>query len=254
MGDSVAPFSILLTGREEQPRMEPYTDFVVSTSDDDQYFIVRRPNIGRNEEPDGLRISVDTNDSTNSTEIPDFSFLGALHEKLKQISNLALSDHITKCQQESEEQSGRTSGLRMPMNADEIRTIRLQSMFFSAVSPAISNARYMQYLVRYFCLPSYVYVVAFIYLDRLGSSQTLSSSGLLRLTPENTHRIIITTCFIAARILTPSLTHVNLAHFSRVGGASSADELRNLVVAFCQVIGQDFQVAKNEFKAMLEKL
>lgn len=80
-------------------KSDRYTDLVVSTSDDDQYFIVERPNIERSEDSDDqLHIFIDTTDSTALSEIPDFSFLGLLHEKLKQISCLTMRDHIKKCQ------------------------------------------------------------------------------------------------------------------------------------------------------------
>lgn len=65
-------------------------------------------------------------------------------------------------------------------------------------------------------LPLYVYVVTFIYLERLGSRQTLQNSGVLRLSPDNIHRIMTIEFFIDARVLTPSLTYAPLAHYSVV--------------------------------------
>lgn len=239
-----------------------YTDFMVSVADSDQDFILQLPRslITDGEASTGLSSSCGDHsiwhDRLHARE-PNFSFLGERHSKLMELSNKSLSNYITRCQQESEEIMGQFRGgnnTELVRFEEEREIIKLFSMFFSAMRPEISNARYVQRLVLYLALPSYVYVLAFIYIEKLGNSQMMTNPNLLRLTPDNTHRVVITACFIAAQMLAPSLSQVNFEHFSKVGGTQSADELQRLVAAFGKVIRQNFKVTKAEFRTMLEKL
>lgn len=239
-----------------------YTDFVVSVSGIDHDFIFRLPPSTTNDGEPSATLASSANDNSippdgSISGHPNFSFLGELHGKLLQLSNMSLSDYITDRQRQSEQSIALRNGesaSEISRNTEEREVLKLFSKFYSAVRPDISNEDYIKRLVPYLALPSYVYVVAFVFMERFFSCQTTTNLDMLRLTPDNTHRVLITACFLAAKILCPSLSHVNLAHFSKVGGTRSPDELQRLVAAFGRIIEQKFEVTKNEFKVMLETL
>lgn len=98
MIDSRIAFNITHRARlPKQSSVESYVDFVVSESYGDHDFIVRQCNNGSMQGPAALPNSIDDDSATPRSCLPDFWFLGGLHEELKRISNLTLSYRINKC-------------------------------------------------------------------------------------------------------------------------------------------------------------
>lgn len=127
---------------------------------------------------------------------------------------------------------------RMQTSTDiESRITRMEAMFYSSIDPSISLEKYVNRLARFLALPSYVYVVAFIYINRLKEYAHLSN-----LCAANTHRIILSALFVSARILTPHLEQVNAKHFGHVGGTSE-EEMTRLADAFaCLIVLREMKI------------
>lgn len=236
--------------KEHNPvRFEQYS---VNVSHTDDNFIVSGQCARDNLQSPEIQSSSITVNCIIDTGVPNFAFLGHLDVKLRRLTDKTLSNYITKCAQDS---FYNDHYYRIGRMTEEEKTITtLQSMFYSALRPDISNAHYIQQLVKYLCLPSYVYVLAFVYLKRMGEKKTNNGLHLMRLDQDNMHRLVITACYISAKILTPKLKHATASQFSNAGGTKSAHEVRMLVSAFCELIGYDFHVTKAEFIHMLERL
>lgn len=246
--------------QETQPKQHPtgigFKLFCVTKSSFGEDFVVLEDQALTNQQSHETQFySITVNDNSDPI-VPNFTFLGHLDARLKCLTDKALINYIKKCERKSiSTEFAEDSYCTIGNMTDEEKIITsLQSRFYSAVQPDISNTRYLQRLVKCLCLPSYVYVLAFVYLERLGDKKTNGGYHLLRLTPDNMHRLVITAFYISAKILTPDLSHVTPERFSKASGTKSADEVRSLVSAFGQLIGQDFHVTKTEFTHMLERL
>lgn len=189
---------------------------------------------------------------------PDFDFLAPLHNKLWCMTDGTLSKYMTKLIQSNNDFDYTTvntdAQYNSPNNANKTHMITLQAMFYSAVRPDISNATYIRMVVRQLSLPSYVYVLAFVYLERLDQTQMEAGNAVMKVTQDNMHRLFVTACYVAARVLTPTLGYVTFEHFARAGGLKSGDEVKLLVEAFDELIGHDYHVMKDSFKHMVEEL
>lgn len=228
---------------------------VTMSSFGEDFVVLERHASDSQHSPETQFSSTNFNCHTDSV-VPDFTFLGHLDAKLKQLTDKSLINYITECERKTiSNEMTETSNFTIGNMTEGEKVIKsLQSRFYSALRPDISNTRYIQRLVKCLCLPSYVYVLAFLYLERLGEKKTKGGFQFLRLTPDNMHRLVIAACYIAAKILTPSLRHISAARFSKAGGTKSADEVRHLVYAFGQLIGHDYHVTKAEFTDMLERI
>lgn len=238
------------------PILSP-SDFTVDTTVENHLFIL----------PSSQQHKVDQNNNATTTTCPNFTqFLDpALDDCLKEISVGGITSYINDCQDQTKtitQQQHTGQGYNNNNNnKNDSNDVKRQSMFFSAVIPGISNEDYIKRLGRFLSLPSYVYVTAFIYLEKLANESYFQH---LQLSPENTHRLLITAVYTAAQILTPTLDQVTLLHFSRVGGTRSVDEMERLERTFSIFMGQlcndennydnGYVVKKGEFKKMIVKL
>lgn len=139
------PFNVHNSRRPHRQNDVRYTDFVVSVVDSDYYFIFQLPRSLRGDDESSTVQSSSTRscsisyDRLNSGP-PNFSFLGELHGKLRELNNSSLSNYITHFQQQSEDIMPQVHGNN---NGDLLRTddqremVKLFSMFFSAVRPDI---------------------------------------------------------------------------------------------------------------------
>lgn len=109
----------------------------------------------------------------------------------------------------------------------ERNLIKLQAMFHSSVHPTITLHAYILRLAKFLALPSYVFVVALVYLR----TRLQRFEHLRWLSPANTHRLLLVSLYIAGMIVVPGMEQVNIERFAKVGGTST-EEMERLVRAF----------------------
>ncbi|GLJ18728.1 hypothetical protein SUGI_0334140 [Cryptomeria japonica] len=113
---------------------------------------------------------------------------------------------------------------------------------FSATQvPAMSIAKYLERIFKYArCSPS-VFVVAYIYIDRL----LLNNPNFL-LTSLNVHRLLITSVMVAVKFLDD--LHYNNGYFAKVGGLTLV-EINTLEVEFLFMLRFRLQVTGSVFES-----
>lgn len=121
------------------------------------------------------------------------------------------------------------------------------SVFFSVSTPPISIHGYVQRLVTYtHCSPS-VFIVALVFMERLGLRHPVLTPSLV-----NLHRILIAAVTIAVKLLDDRT--FSIAHYARVGGVPSKDEMVRLEVAFSKFMNYNTFITFDEYNGMLDKL
>lgn len=230
-------------------------NFRVCQSTSDKFFIKFRRRSERRLFEVFSKSSVNSDSCSTFLLYPNFVFLGDLDTKLRNISETCLNAYVSKCQRESKEYLNNNYKERpQQIFENQKSTKMLISMFYSAVTPKVTTRQYLHRLTYYLKLPSYVFIVAFIYLERIRSKKPRNIYKFLWITEDNMHRLLITAVFIAARILAPGLKQVTESHFSKAAGTKSSFEVCRLVSAFHKLAGADYTVKKSNFKDMLEKI
>lgn len=235
-------------------QLDCISDFEVSMSASDEFFIKFRPyyNIYIMQSPPTNSIS--STSSSNILSERNFSFLGEEHTKLLNMTDACFAAYVSKCELESKKKLKKQKSKGLDRGKNERSLKRLISMFYSGITPDITTRQYVGRLVKYLQIPSYVYIVAFIYLENLNSREPKNIFNLLLLTEDNMHRLLITAIFIAARILTPGMNQVTEIHFSKVAGTKSSNEISRLVSAFHVLSGANYTVKKSTFKNMMQRM
>eukprot|EP00180_Rhodochaete_pulchella_P001038 Plantae.Rhodophyta-Rhodochaete_pulchella.ctg18593.p1 GENE.Plantae.Rhodophyta-Rhodochaete_pulchella.ctg18593~~Plantae.Rhodophyta-Rhodochaete_pulchella.ctg18593.p1 ORF type:complete len:263 (-),score=44.87 Plantae.Rhodophyta-Rhodochaete_pulchella.ctg18593:141-929(-) len=121
------------------------------------------------------------------------------------------------------------------------------SLFFSVRKPGIPLDFYVRRVVSNCHCSKSVYVLALVYLDRLARFD-----HRLRLSEYNVHRMLITAILLAAKYVDD--THYSNAHFARVGGVPSIQELNKLELAMLTFLSYDLNVDPDEFEALIGDL
>lgn len=118
------------------------------------------------------------------------------------------------------------------------------SVFFSVAIPAVDTTLYMRRLVRYCKLSPTVVMVALVLLHR-----AREADGRLAVSGWNVHRLMLTALMVACKSVEERTFPT--AHFARVGGVGSTQELVRLEWVFlellewrCQVNGRVLALAQ----------
>lgn len=154
-------------------------------------------------------------------------------------NNEILIDSLTRVMDADSERN--TEVVEMPSWTEEI------SVFFSMEKPEIETRVYMQRLVQYaMCSPSAFYV-ALVYLKRLGH---LNSK--LKITAYNMHRLLITALTLAIKMLEDRC--YSNAHYARVGGIASVQEMNRLELCMLSLLDFRLNVSFGEYEEFVERV
>lgn len=116
------------------------------------------------------------------------------------------------------------------------------SVFFSVTMPEIETKLYVKRLVKYAQCSKSAFVVALVYLRRLEEKDEV-----LAITAFNMHRLIITALMIAAKVLDDRC--FSNAHYARVGGISTVQEINRLEIEMLQLLDHKLVVSSEEYAA-----
>eukprot|EP00906_Rhabdomonas_costata_P019099 RCo027812 len=119
------------------------------------------------------------------------------------------------------------------------------TVFDAKASPMMDLTSYLGRLCKYSQCSSSVLVVALIFLDRL------TSTGLVRLTPRNVHRLVLLSVVTACKVVED--VRLSNASFAAVGGLGAA-ELLSQEVLFLFYIGFELYIPGAEWGRYREKL
>eukprot|EP00906_Rhabdomonas_costata_P019100 RCo027814 len=119
------------------------------------------------------------------------------------------------------------------------------SVFDAKAVPMMDLGSYLGRLCKYSQCSSSVLVVALIFLDRL------TSTGLVRLTPRNVHRLVLLSVVTACKVVED--VRLSNASFAAVGGLGAA-ELLSQEVLFLFYIGFELYIPVTEWAQYREKL
>lgn len=133
------------------------------------------------------------------------------------------------------------SHLEMPSWEDSL------SVYFSVSQPDIETQMYVRRLVQYGHCSRSAFICAIVYLDRLRQT-----NSMLALTHFNLHRLYITAIMIAAKTLDDRC--YSNAHYARVGGISTVQELNRLELNMLYLLKFRTYVTLEEYVSFVQQM